>query len=484
MKLHLLPAHSLLALLGRGEVSAEEVVSSFLHRVEEVEGDLNAFITLFSQDSLTQAREVDKLRAKGERVGRLAGVPIAIKDNICVQGKRMTCGSRMLSNFVPPYDATVVRRLKEEGAIIIGKTNMDEFAMGSSNENSFFGPVKNPFDSQRVSGGSSGGSAAAVSAGEAPMALGSDTGGSVRLPASFCGVVGLKPTYGLVSRFGLVAFASSLDQIGVLTRDVEDCALLLEVIAGYDPQDSTSIDQHLPDLVLEMKKGIKGLRVGLPEEYFSPEVDPQVKEAVLRAVNQLTLEGVEVERVNLPHTTSAIATYYIIADAEASSNLARYDGARYGYRAQGTRVLLDMYSRTRNEGFGDEVKRRIMLGTYVLSSGYYDAYYLQAQKARTLIRKDFEEAFCRCDLLVTPTSPTPAFKLGEKMDDPLLMYLSDSFTVPANLAGLPSLSIPCGMTREGLPIGMQIIGPPLGESQILGLASIYEQVASKGRDGL
>ncbi len=481
MKLNLysLPAHSLLVLLERGEVSSEEILSSFLKRVEEVEPELNAFITLFREDSLSQAREIDRLRIKGGKLGRLAGIPIAVKDNICVQGKRTTCGSRILSDFTSPYDATVVKRVKNEGAIILVKTNMDEFAMGSSNENSFFGPVKNPFDPERVPGGSSGGSAAAVCAGEVPMALGSDTGGSVRLPASFCGVVGLKPTYGTVSRFGLVAFASSLDQIGPITRDVEDCALLLGVIGGYDPQDSTSIDRPLPHFSSNLRRGIKGLRLGLPQEFFPSGIDPPVKEALNRAIDQLSSAGAEIEEVSLPHTDKAIATYYIIADAEASSNLARYDGTRYGHRAQEAVDLLDMYNRTRDEGFGDEVKRRIMLGTYVLSSGYYDAYYLQAQKARTLIRRDFEDAFSMCDLILTPTSPTPAFKLGEKIDDPLLMYLSDIFTVTANLAGLPSISIPCGKTEDGLPIGMQIIGPPFADGEILRLAYAYEQLSSE-----
>jgi len=373
----------------------------------------------------------------------------------------------------------VVDRLKGEGAIILGKTNMDEFAMGSSNENSFFGPVKNPFDPERVPGGSSGGSATAVCAGEVPMALGSDTGGSVRLPASFCGVVGLKPTYGTVSRFGLVAFASSLDQIGPITRDVEDCALLLGVIGGYDLRDSTSIDRPLPNFSSGLRKGIKGLRLGLPQEFFPPGIEPPVQDALNRAIDRFSSAGVEIEEVSLPHTDKAIATYYIIADAEASSNLARYDGTRYGHRAQEAVDLLDMYDRTRDEGFGDEVKRRIMLGTYVLSSGYYDAYYLQAQKARTLIKRDFENAFSKCDLLLTPTSPTPAFKLGEKTDDPLLMYLSDIFTVTANLVGLPSISIPCGKTEDGLPIGMQIIGPPLADGEILRMAYAYEGLSSR-----
>lgn len=479
MNLYSLPAHRLLRLLERGEVSAEEIISSFLKRVEEVEADLNALISLFKEDSLSQAKRIDGMRGKGERPGRLAGIPIAVKDNICIKGKRTTCGSRILSDFISPYDATVVERLKKEGAIILGKTNMDEFAMGSSNENSFFGPVKNPFDREKVPGGSSGGSAVAVSSGEATMAMGSDTGGSVRLPASFCGVVGFKPTYGLVSRFGLIAFASSLDQIGPITRDVEDCVLLMEVIGGYDPRDSTSIDLPMPDFVSGLRKGIKGLKLGLPKEYFPPGIDPAVRSALNKAIDQLSVEGVEIEDISLPHTDKAIATYYILADAEASSNLARYDGARYGYRAQDVGELLYMYNSSRDEGFGDEVKRRIMLGTYVLSSGYYDAYYLQAQKARTLIRRDFEDAFMRCDLLLTPTSPTPAFKLGEKIDDPLTMYLSDIFTVTVNLAGLPSISIPCGKTIDGLPIGMQIIGPLLADDEILRLAYAYEQLSSE-----
>jgi len=479
LHLHSLTANSLLELLEKGEVSSEEILSSVLQRIDEVEANLNSFITIFREDSLSQARKIDHLRTKGEKLGKLAGIPIAVKDNICVKGKRTTCGSRILSDFISSYDATVVDRLKGEGAIILGKTNMDEFAMGSSNENSFFGPVKNPFDVKRVPGGSSGGSAATVSSGEAVMALGSDTGGSVRLPASFCGVVGLKPTYGLVSRFGLVAFASSLDQIGPITKDVEDCALLLGVIGGYDPQDSTSINRPFPDISSGLRRGIKGLRIGLPQEFFPSGIDPPVKDALNKAIEQFSPEGAEIEEVSLPHTDKAIATHYILADAEASSNLARYDGTRYGYRAQGAVDLLDMYNRSRDEGFGDEVKRRIMLGTYVLSCGYYDAYYLQAQKSRTLIKRDFEDAFSKCDLLLTPTSPTPAFKLGEKIDDPLTMYLSDIFTVTVNLAGLPSISIPCGKTEDGLPIGMQIIGPPLADGEVLRLAYAYEQLSSE-----
>ena len=439
---------------------------------------MHAYISLDEEGALRKAEEVDARVARGEEVGVLAGVPVAVKDNICIKGMRTTCASKILENFVSPYDATVVEKLKAADAVFLGKTNLDEFAMGSSTENSYFGPTRNPHDPERVPGGSSGGSAAALAAGEAVLALGSDTGGSIRQPASFCGVVGLKPTYGRVSRYGLVAFASSLDQIGPMARNVRDTALLLNVISGYDPRDSTSAPVEVPDFTKALDEGIEGIRIGLPREYFAEGLEDEVREKVLEAVDILKGEGAEVVEVSLPHTKYAIATYYIVAPAEASSNLARYDGVKYGFRAEG-RDLYEMYCNTRSQGFGEEVKRRIMLGTYTLSAGYYEAYYLKALKVRTLIKQDFEEAFETCDLLATPTSPTVAFRLGEKVADPLTMYLSDVYTVSVNLAGLPGISVPCG-SSDGLPVGLQLIGRPFDEETLLRVAHVVER-SLKGR---
>ncbi len=469
-------AYTLRDEIAAGRVTSVGVTEAIFHEVEQRDGELNAYISLMAESALEKAREVDERAKRGDALGPLAGIPVAVKDIICTKGTRTTCGSRMLESFVPPYDATVIGKLRAADAVLIGKTNMDEFGMGSSTETSYFGPTRNPHDPSRVPGGSSGGSAAALASDEAILALGSDTGGSIRQPASFCGVVGLKPTYGRVSRFGLVAYASSLDQIGPMARNVRDCALLMGVLAGYDPKDSTAVDAEVPDLLTGLDKGIAGIRIGLPKECYSEGLDEAVKSAVLGMVERLKASGAKVSEVSLPHTEVAIATYYILAMAEASANLARYDGVKYGFRAEGTKNLFDMYCRTRSEGFGDEVKRRIMLGTYTLSAGYYDAYYRKAQKVRTLIARDFEQALERCDVLITPTSPTVAFKLGEKLDDPLQMYLSDIYTISANLAGLPALSVPCGVASEGLPIGLQIFGRPFEEGTVLRAAYSVERV--------
>ncbi len=408
-------------------------------------------------------------------------VPVAVKDNICIKGQLTTCGSKILQGFRPPYDACVVEKIKASGGILFAGANMDEFAFGSSCETSFYGPVRNPWELDRVPGGSSGGSAAAVAAGQAPWALGSDTGGSIRQPASFCGVVGLKPTYGRVSRYGLIAFASSLDQIGPFTRDVTDCAMLLNIIAGFDGRDSTSVDVPVPDHTKELSGDLKGVRVGLPREYFIDGIEPDVLAAVRAAVEVFRKKGALVTEISLPHTAYAVATYYILATAEASSNLARFDGVEYGLRATPEKprksALVDMYEETRAAGFGDEAKRRIMLGTYVLSSGYYDAYYLRAQKVRTLIKQDFDRAFEGCDVILSPTSPTTAFRIGEKMNDPLAMYLSDIFTIPANMAGIPAISVPCGFDKAGLPVGLQLMARPFAEGMLLRAAHGYEQAA-------
>ena len=475
MDLYRMTIHDLHQLLKRKEVSVEEIVRSVLQRIEAAEEKVKAYLLVKADVALAQAKAVDREMRLGASPTPLAGIPLAIKDVICTGGTPTTCSSRILQNFIPPYDATVICRLKKERAILIGKTNMDEFAMGSSTENSAFFTTRNPWDLSRVPGGSSGGSAAAVAAGEAIAALGSDTGGSIRQPASFCGVTGMKPTYGRVSRFGLVAFASSLDQIGPFARDVEDCALLLNAICGHDPQDSTSVDMPVPDFTESLVPDMKGFRLGIPAEYFVEGLDPGVKSSIERAIGVLQDLGASCEEVSLPHTAYAVAVYYLVATAEASSNLARYDGVKYGYRAKNPADLLEMYSSTRAQGFGTEVKRRIMLGTYALSSGYYDAYYLKAQKVRTLIRQDFEQAFAKFDVLVTPTAPTPAFRIGEKVDDPLQMYLSDIFTIPCNLAGLPGISIPCGLSKEGLPIGLQILGKPFEEGKILRAAHAFQQ---------
>ena len=473
MDLHTLSIGELRTLLDRKEVLVKDVVDSVYRRIDAVEGRVRAFVTLTRERALEMASEAQK-RIDNNLSTPLLGIPLAIKDNICTKGIRTTCSSKILSQFIPPYESTVTSRLSEKGYILIGKTNLDEFAMGSSTENSGFHTTRNPWDLERIPGGSSGGSTAAVAADECIAALGSDTGGSIRQPASLCGVVGLKPTYGRVSRYGLVAFASSLDQIGPITKNVKDAALLMNVIAGHDLCDSTSAPLDVPDFTAILGHDIKGLRIGVPKEYFIKGMDGEVERSLREALKHLeSLGGVPLE-VSLPHTDYAVATYYLLATSEASSNLARYDGVKYGFRQTG-KDLLDMYKNTRAKGFGPEVKRRIMLGTYALSSGYYDAYYKKAQQVRTLIKRDFEEAFRKVDVLVTPTAPTPAFKVGEKADDPLQMYLSDIFTISVNLAGVPGISIPCGFTQSGLPIGMQFIGRHFDEETILRVAFAYEQ---------
>jgi aspartyl-tRNA(Asn)/glutamyl-tRNA(Gln) amidotransferase subunit A len=446
-------------------------------RIQKEDEQIGAYLTLCKERALEQADRIDRMGAEGKPLPPLAGVPVGIKDVMSTSGVRTTAGSKMLGTYLPPYDCTAVARMKAAGALVLGKTNCDEFAMGSSNENSAFRPVRNPRDVTRVPGGSSGGSAAAVAANMAVVALGSDTGGSIRQPASFCGVVGLMPTYGRVSRYGLIAFASSLDHIGPLARTVKDAAIVLRIIAGRDPMDSTSANLPVPDYPSELEKDVRGLRIGVAKEYFGDGLDDEVRHAVEAAIDKLRGLGCEVVPVSLPHTPYAIPAYYLIATAEASSNLARYDGVRYGYRAANVKSLSEMYRRTRDEGFGAEVKRRIMLGTYALSAGYYDAYYLKAQKVRTLLTRDFEEAFRKVDAIITPTSPTAAFRLGEKSNDPLAMYLADIYTVTADLAGIPGISIPCGVTNNKLPIGLQILGKHFDEATILRIAHGYEQAA-------
>jgi len=465
---------SLRSSIASGEVKAAEVCSTALERIELL-SDLNAFITVMADDAMARAEQIDRLAERGQHLPALAGALIAVKDNMVIRGVRTTAGSRILFNYEPPYTATAVERLQGAGAVIIGKTNQDEFAMGSSTENSAYGPVRNPWDPTRVPGGSSGGSAVAVAAGMAIGALGSDTGGSVRQPASLSGVVGLKPTYGRVSRYGLIAFGSSLDQIGPLSNCIEDAALILGVIAGRDPNDSTSSNIAVDDYVSAIRDDVRGLRVGVPREYYSAGLDADVKAKVEAAIKALEMKGAEIVDISLPHTEYAVAVYYLIATAEASSNLARFDGVRYGFRAKGAATLKEMYSRTRDEGFGAEVKRRIMLGTYALSAGYYDEYYGKAQKVRTLIERDFHNAFARCDVIATPTAPTPAFRLGEKTDDPLEMYLSDIYTITANLAGIPAVSLPCGLSSSGLPIGVQLIGKQFDEARLLRAAFNLEE---------
>jgi aspartyl-tRNA(Asn)/glutamyl-tRNA(Gln) amidotransferase subunit A len=457
-----------------GDIKAVDVCGAALNRIESL-SELNAFVTVTADAAMSRAAEIDRAVDRGDPLPSLAGTVIAVKDNMVMRGVRTTAGSRILFNYMPPYTATAVERLQAAGALIIGKTNLDEFAMGSSTENSAFGPVRNPWDPTRVPGGSSGGSAVAVAAGMAMTALGSDTGGSVRQPASFSGVVGLKPTYGRVSRYGLIAFGSSLDQIGPFGACVEDVARVLGVIAGRDPNDSTSSSVDLDDYVSTIDDDIRGLRVGVPREYYGAGLDAEVKEKVESATRKLEQLGAEIIEISLPHTEYAVPVYYLVATAEASSNLARYDGVRYGFRAEGATNLKEMYSQTRDQGFGAEVKRRIMLGTYALSAGYYDQYYGKAQKVRSLIERDFRDAFTRCDLIATPTSPTPAFKLGEKTNDPLEMYLSDIYTITANLAGVPALSLPCGLSSIGLPIGIQLIGKRFDEARLLRAAYNLEQ---------
>jgi len=475
LTLNQLTAHEAINLIKKKKITAYEIMQDIFNQIDKVDNSIKAFLVINREDALKQAKEIDAKVKNGEELPPLAGVAVAIKDIIATQGTETTCGSKILKGFIPPYNATVINRLKEAGAIIIGKTNMDEFAMGSSTENSAFGPTHNPWDLERVPGGSSGGSTAAVAADEAFVALGTDTGGSVRQPASLCGMVGLKPTYGRVSRYGLIAYASSLDQIGPITKDVIDCALIMKVISGHDNRDSTSVNLAVPDYLKSCQAGIEDLKIGVPKEYFIEGIDLEVKDALDNALKIFEKLGAKIEEVSLPHTEYSLPTYYLIATAEASSNLARYDGVQYGYRAEEYEDLSSMYQKSRSEGFGSEVKRRIMLGTYALSSGYYDAYYLKAQKVRTLIKEDFDKVFSKYDILVTPTSPTPAFKLKEKVADPLTMYLSDIYTIPINLAGIPAISINCGYSKNNLPIGLQIIGKHFSEETILRAAYNFEK---------
>jgi aspartyl-tRNA(Asn)/glutamyl-tRNA(Gln) amidotransferase subunit A len=474
LQLYRLTAHELHDLLIKKEISAIEINEAVFDRIASVEEKVGAYLNRTRERALAQARVVDGQIRKGEKIFPLSGIPIAIKDNMCTDGITTTAGSKILANFIPPYSATVVKKLDAAGAAMVGKTNLDEFAMGSSTENSAFFTTRNPWDTGRVPGGSSGGSAAAVAAGEAVCALGSDTGGSIRLPASFCGVVGMKPTYGAVSRFGLIAYASSLDQIGPFARDVTDCALMLNIICGHDPLDSTSANFQIPDYTGFLVNDVRGMRIGVPEEYMAEGIDPEVRDVIGKAMALLESLGANVEYTTLPHTEYALSTYYLIATAEASSNLARYDGVRYGLRAEEAEDIIDMFMKTRSRGFGSEVKRRIMLGTYALSAGYYDAYYLKALKVRTLIKEDFDRAFEKYDLLISPVSPTTAFRIGEKTDDPLQMYLSDVCTISVNLAGIPGMSIPCGFAG-GLPVGLQLMGRHFDEGALLRAAYTFGQ---------
>ena len=474
MDIELLTVKSARTAVLEKQTTASALVDAFYQKIEAEDEAIGAYLTLCKERAQSQAARIDALADKGDELPLLAGVPVAIKDVFTTHEGRTTAGSKILENFVAPYDATVVRRLEDAGAIILGKTNCDEFAMGSSNENSGFRPVRNPRDLSRVPGGSSGGSAAVVAAGTAVAALGSDTGGSIRQPAAFCGVVGLMPTYGRVSRYGLIAFASSLDHPGPFGKTVNDAGLMLQAIAGRDPLDSTTADVPVPNYHEQIGKPVTGMKVGVPAEYFEEGLDPDVRAAVESGIQELENAGAEIVGISLPHTAYAIPTYYVVATAEASSNLARYDGVRYGLRARDGKALGEMYRRTRDAGFGAEVKRRIMLGTYVLSAGYYDAYYLKAQRVRSLLARDFDEAFTKVDVIVTPTTPTPAFKLGEKTDDPLAMYLADIFTVTADLVGIPGISIPCGKSHEGLPIGMQILGKHFDEATVLRVAHVAE----------
>jgi len=477
MELNQLTIHELQEKIKNGETSATQIIESVFDRINAVEERVHSYIRLMRDEALAAAKKADEEIEKG-RINTLTGIPIALKDIVCTKGINTTCGSRILHNFVPPYDATVVEKLRKAGAVFVGKANMDEFAMGSSTETSYFGVTRNPWDLERIPGGSSGGSATAVAADECIASIGSDTGGSIRQPAAHCGVVGLKPTYGRVSRFGLIAFASSLDQIGPLTKDVEDCALMMNVLAGYDPRESTSVPMEVPDYRQFVGRDIKGWKIGIPQEYFIEGIDPEVSAAVKKAITVVQACGGQCVDISLPHTEYCLAVYYIIAPAEACSNLARYDGVRYGHRASEVKDLLEMYKRTRREGFGAEVKRRIMIGTYALSAGYYDAYYKKASQVRALIRRDFDEAFQKCDVILTPTTPTPAFKIGEKTDTPLQMYLSDIFTISTNLAGNPGISVPCGFTAAGLPMGVQFLAGHFEEGKLIQIASAYEKNAN------
>jgi len=474
MSLHTLTIHELQDMLNKRQVSAVELTRDVLERIEKVEDRVKAYISLDSEGAIKQAEAADKELRKGTG-GPLCGIPLSIKDVLCTEGLRTTCGSRILENFVPPYDASSITRLKQAGGVLLGKVSMDEFAMGSTSENCAFGPPRNPWNTAYICGGSSGGSAASVAADECIASLGTDTGGSIRQPASHCGVVGLKPTYGRVSRYGLVAFASSLDQIGPLTKDVTDCALMMNVISGYDPKDSTSVNREVPDYRKALQEGLQGMKVGIPREYFMEGLDPEVEKAVQNGIKLLREAGAETVEVSLPHTDYCVAVYYIIAPAEASSNLARYDGVRYGFRDKDSDTLLEMYRNSRSMGFGSEVKRRIVIGTYALSSGYYDAYYKKASQVRTLITEDFRKVFEACDVLASPVTPTPAWKLAEKVDDPLSVYLSDILTISANLAGIPGISVPCGFSSAGLPIGLQIQAAHFQEEKLLTAAYNLEQ---------
>ena len=480
MELNQLTIHELQEKIKAGETTSTEIVQAVFRRIDAVEKDVHAYILLTREKALEGSAHADEEIKKGN-IKTLTGIPIALKDLLCTKGVTTTCASHILHNYVPPYDATVVEKLRDAGAVFTGKTNMDEFAMGSSTETSYFGITKNPWDLERIPGGSSGGSAAAVVADECIAAIGSDTGGSIRQPAALCGVVGMKPTYGRVSRYGLVAFASSLDQIGPFTKDVEDCAIMMNILAGYDPRESTSVPADVPDYRQFLSRGIGGWKVGIPKEYFIEGIDAEVKDAIQQTIKVIEGLGAKCIEVSLPHTEYCLAVYYIIAPAEASSNLARYDGVKYGFRSLDGRDLMEMYKKSRSAGFGAEVKRRIMLGTYVLSSGYYDAYYKKASQVRALIKQDFDEAFKQCDVLLTPTTPTPAFKIGEKTDDPLQMYLSDIFTISTNLAGIPGMVVPCGFTRAGLPVGVQFLAGHFEEGKLIQIAAAYEKNANLGK---
>lgn len=482
MKLFEQPAHVLHDMLVNKEITSLELTQAVLARIDEVEGDVQAYLTITREEALAQAKAVDEKIAKGEEFAFLEGIPGAIKDNICTKGIKTTCASKILQKFVPPYDATVMQKLDAQNPVVLGKTNLDEFAMGGSTENSAYHPTCNPWNTDCVPGGSSGGSAAAVAAGTAVWALGSDTGGSIRQPASFCGVVGMKPTYGRVSRYGLVAYASSLDQIGPITKDVTDCAHILNIIAGRDEMDSTSLDVQVPDFTKALVQDVKGLKIGLPKEYFVKGMDPEVEAAVKNGVKELEKLGAEVVEISLPNTDYAISTYYLIAPAEAATNLARYDGVSYGERAEDASDLVEMMTKTRTQYLGEEVKRRIMIGNYALSAGYYDAYYLKALKVRRLVKEDYDKAFKDVDVIICPAAPSVAYKIGEKIANPLEMYLQDACTVPLNLAGLPGISVPCGYNKDKMPIGMQIIGKALDEETILRVAYTYEQSQSYHED--
>ena len=482
MKLFEQPAHVLHDMLVNKEITSLELTEAVLARIDEVEGDVQAYLTITREEALAQAKAVDEKIAKGEEIAFLEGIPGAIKDNICTKGIKTTCASKILQKFVPPYDATVMQKLEAQNPVVLGKTNLDEFAMGGSTENSAYHPTCNPWNTDCVPGGSSGGSAAAVAAGTAVWALGSDTGGSIRQPASFCGVVGMKPTYGRVSRYGLVAYASSLDQIGPITKDVTDCAHILNIIAGRDEMDSTSLDVQVPDFTKALVQDVKGLKIGLPKEYFVKGMDPEVEAAVKNGVKELEKLGAEVVEISLPNTDYAISTYYLIAPAEAATNLARYDGVSYGERAEDAADLVEMMTKTRTQYLGEEVKRRIMIGNYALSAGYYDAYYLKALKVRRLVKEDYDKAFKDVDVIICPAAPSVAYKIGEKIANPLEMYLQDACTVPLNLAGLPGISVPCGYNKDKMPIGMQIIGKALDEETILRVAYTYEQSQSYHED--